>query len=83
MRHKFKSVEGAVRRIRQLEKIVVDCSGLLKRFDDERKSLAMLAADGPCFFNPLVAMEAKQLRDELLRQMKLNPDGTFINGGKS
>lgn len=39
---------------------------LIKRLTVERLLLAKLAADKPMFSNPLVAMEAKSLRDSVL-----------------
>lgn len=35
---------------------------------EHRRLLAMLAADTPQFFNPLHAMAAKQLRDDVLKE---------------
>ncbi len=81
MSRRFKTIEGAVRRIRQLEKQKEVLDTLLEEYARDRKQLAMLAAKGPCFFNPLVAMEAQTLRDEILKDMGMNPDGTFIPKG--
>src|SRR2546430_5220194 len=40
------------------------------------------AAKGPAFNNPLHAMAAEQVRDEILKQVHhLNPDGTPMNYG--
>jgi hypothetical protein len=84
-KHRFKSIEGAVRRIRQLEKIIEqyrDISGDLSAdnqiFDQDRKLMARLAADGPCFDNPLIIYEAKCLRDRLLAMQRLTPDGKYM-----
>jgi hypothetical protein len=43
--------------------------------------MARLAADGPCFFNPLEAMAAKQRRNLLLAAQWLNPDGSPVPKG--
>lgn len=78
MKHKFKSIDGAVRRIRELEKIVASYGAIVSRLNNERQLLAKLAARGPCFYNPLEAMVAEKLRDDILRRVQLNPDGTSI-----
>lgn len=65
-----KTLAGATRRVRALQKQIE----LLKC---DRMVLAMLAADGPAFYNPLTAATAKTLRDEILRRdCKMNPDGS-------
>ncbi len=38
--------------------------------------LARLAADGPTFFDPMKVAEARKIRDETLKNLGLNPDGT-------
>jgi hypothetical protein len=88
VKHRFKSIEGAVRRIRQLEKQQRIATGILtgrnleiKQLDSDRKLMARLAADGPCFFNPLEAMAAKQRRNLLLAAQWLNPDGSPVPKG--
>jgi hypothetical protein len=40
----------------------------VKALNRERLMLAMLAADTPQFFNPLMAMEAAELRDRILSE---------------
>ncbi len=64
--YKAKSLSGAQSRVRQLSKQVAERDQLLERWSYERRMLAKLAAETPQFFNPLVAMEAKQIRDEIL-----------------
>jgi hypothetical protein len=67
MKHRFKSVDGAVRRIRQLEKAIKERDALLERWSHERTILAKLSAKTPQFYNPLEVVYAEQLRDEILR----------------
>lgn len=40
---------------------------LLSQWDRERRLLARLASDEPLFYNPLDVMEAKQIRDKILK----------------
>lgn len=89
MAYQAKSISGAQRRVRELEKLRSQLTALLenhatrlKEADGKLKSLAKLAAKGPCFFNPLEAFSAEHLRDEILASMGLNPDGTFMTKGK-
>lgn len=77
MKHRYKSIDGAVRRIRQLEEIVADYRDITDRYAADRNTLAKLAAKGPAFFNPLEAMAAEEVRDRILASMGMNPDGTF------
>jgi hypothetical protein len=44
---------------------------MIARLKAERLALAKLAADTPQFFNPLIAMEVKKLRDQLLAKAGL------------
>lgn len=75
MKNKFKSIDGAVRRIRELEKIVESYEGIATRFKNDRNLMAKLAADGPTFYDSFAAMAAKIRRDEILKEMGLAPDG--------
>lgn len=75
--YKAKSLTGARRRVRVLEKLMESQRDLLDQYADDRKTLAKLAAEGPTFFNPLHVMAAKGLRNSILANMGLNPDGTF------
>jgi hypothetical protein len=68
-----KTLQAERRRIRQLlgwyEK---EC----RKLDGQRIALARLAAEGPCFNSPLIVYEAKQLRDQILREKcRLSPEG--------
>jgi hypothetical protein len=82
---RFKSVENAEKRIRLLEKQLKELDAICSRYKRDYQtaqsvclSLAKLAADGPCFFNPLDIATAKEGRDMILRSAGLNPDGSFI-----
>lgn len=68
--YKSKSLASAQKRVRQLQRQVADRDELLNQFDRDRRLLAMLAADTPQFFNPLVAMEAKNVRNRILASGK-------------
>ena len=76
---RFKSLESAERRIRQLQQRIKDYEAICARKTDELHLLAKLAATGPAFFNPLEAAAAEKIRDALLYRMRMNPDGTFLN----
>lgn len=67
MKHKFKSLNGALRRIRELRRHINERDELLDSWSRERKLLAKLAADTPQFYNPLQVAEAKRIRDEILK----------------
>jgi hypothetical protein len=86
-----KTLAGAQCRVRQLEKIVAsmnngwaDCECRENKANANCQLLARLAAKGPAFDNPLEAMAAGKIRDEVLCDIGLNPDGTKIGmgGGK-
>jgi hypothetical protein len=64
--YKAKSLSAAQAAVRRLRRQIAERDELLTRFDRERRLMARLAAETPQFFNPLVAMEAKQIRDRLL-----------------
>lgn len=65
--YKAKSLSGAQKRVRQLEKLLATASGLLERYAKERWLLARLAEKNPQFDNPLIAWEAERIRDEILK----------------
>lgn len=65
--YKAKSLKGAEREVRKLRKSVQERDALLNNWAQERIALAMLAAETPQFYNPLLAMQAKQLRDRILK----------------
>lgn len=74
-----KSLAGAQRRVRELDKLVNKITQLLEKYAETRRLMAKLAADGPAFDNPLHAAAAKDLRDTILREeCRLNPDGTPV-----
>ena len=69
--HKFKSIDGAVRRVRELERQLVEYKKICERLDKEKRVLAKLASDKPEFFNPLAVAAAKEIRDEVLAIRRL------------
>ena len=64
--YKAKSLVSAQTMVRRLRRQIAERDELLTRFDSERRLMARLAAETPQFFNPLVVMEAKQIRDHIL-----------------
>jgi hypothetical protein len=64
--YKAKSLTSAQTLVRRLRRQIAERDDLLTRFDRERRLMARLAAETPQFFNPLVVMEAKQIRDRIL-----------------
>lgn len=77
--YKAKTLSGAQSRVRDLEKVRAKMEKLLRQYQQERRLLAMLAADGPCFDNPIVVAEAKQMRNNVLRiECRLTPDGKYL-----
>lgn len=77
--YKARSLKGAERRVRELLKQRAYHIEILENWNKERKLLAKLAAEGPCFDNPLIAHEAKKIRDHILSLMNLGPDGKFLD----
>lgn len=74
--YKAKSITGAQAYVRSLQKQLKHTSKLLERYAIERRYMAMLAADGPAFDNPIKIYQAKKIRDEILRiECRLQPDG--------
>ena len=73
--YKAKTITGAQRRVRELQKQNDDLNELASRLMNERVALAKLAADGPAFFNPLEVMNAKRIRDGILARNGFGPDG--------
>lgn len=76
--YKAKSLAGAQRRVRALLKQRAHLISLLERYVSERKALAKLAAKGPAFSNPLEAFAAEKVRDAVLNELGMNPDGSFL-----
>lgn len=81
--YKAKSLKAAERAVRSLTKQRAERDELLNIFDRERKILAKLAADTPQFFNPIEVMEAKKIRDLILKQLNesISPTAAGGNGG--
>lgn len=67
--YKATSLKAAERAVRSLTKQRAERDALLTIFDRERKMLAKLSAETPQFFNPLDVMEAKKIRDLILKQL--------------
>ena len=67
-RYTARTLAGATRRVRQLEDQIRVLNEITRRYWNERRLLAMLAAPTPQFDNPLVMMEVEKLRDEILRK---------------
>lgn len=67
-RYTARTLVGATRRVRQLEDQICVLDQIARRYRDERRLLAMLAAPTPQFDNPLLVMEVERLRDEILRK---------------
>lgn len=84
--YRAKTLSGAQAYVRMLLKQRERTHRLLEQIDQERKqllvdrrTLAKLAAKGPCFYNPLEAFAAETLRDNILRiECSLTPDGKYI-----
>ena len=75
--YQAKSLKGAERRVRDLERRNGACSKLLERYTLDRRALAMLAATGPAFYNPLNVFDAQHIRDAILaRECNMKPDGS-------
>ena len=55
----------------QIDQLQID----IKTLKTERNVLAMLSADKPQFFNPLGGIEAKNLRDRILKDKPSHKDG--------
>lgn len=87
--YRAKSIKSAERKVRALLRAVEcreDVISLLRddllRSKKESELLAMLAAKGPAFDNPILAAQAEILRDKVLNRIGLNPDGTYIKAVK-
>lgn len=82
---RFKSIGTAESRVRLLEKRLAELDAICCRRTSELRFqrqvsvlLARLAAKGPAFFNPLEALDAERVRDLILAENGMNPDGTFV-----
>ena len=79
--YKAKSISGAEREVRRLRKSFKHFVDLFEEAHKDRVILAKLAAEGPCFFDPLTVIKAKRRRDELLRTFcNLGSAGQFLKG---
>lgn len=76
-RNRFKSIEGAERRVALLERQIEANGGTIRAMVNDMRVLARLAADGPAFDNPLAIIAAKHIRDRVLADINLNPDGSY------
>lgn len=81
--YKAKSIEGAQRKVRQLQRDneqlraeLAYVDRYLVREQHTSRLLARLAAKGPAFDNLMVALEAETRRDQILAELGMNPDGT-------
>lgn len=61
------SLPAAIREVRRLRHMYRELDAIAIRYRQERNTMARLAAEKPQFFNPLEAMDAKKLRDEIIR----------------
>lgn len=83
--YRAKSISGAQSFVRRLLRLLEQHKGfeqdLIGQRDQaraERRLMAMLAAEGPCFSSPITVAEAKKVRDQILAsECNLNPDGTY------
>lgn len=74
--YKAQTISGAEREVRRLRRFNRELLAMLDEYAHDRVTLAKFAADGPAFDNPIVVMEAKKLRDSILRdRCRLAPDG--------
>ena len=67
--YKARSLKNAQATVRNLRKQVAECHALLDKWSRERVMLAQLACETPQFFNPLDVMEAKKIRDRVLKPL--------------
>ena len=67
--YKARSLKGAEAQVRNCRKQIRQRDEVIDRLIGERNALAKLAADGPQFNNPIEAMAAKKIRDEVLKRI--------------
>jgi len=72
---RFRTHAEAEQRLSQVEKKLEQERDRVELCRQRMLMLAKLAADGPCFFNHLHVAEAKALRNDLLYQAGLRPNG--------
>jgi hypothetical protein len=77
--------EAAERKNRTLEERLKAAESYIEVIGRERRQaerhcilLAKLAADGPAFYNPREAIDAKRIRDAVLYHQGMNPDASPI-----
>jgi hypothetical protein len=74
--YKATSLRSAERMVRSLRKTLrIECEGHAK-CKRELQLMAKLAATGPAFYNPLHVVAAQEIRDRILREIGLKPDGS-------
>ncbi len=66
----------ARKQIEQMREQLQGMHDMIQVLTKQRFALAKLSATGPAFLNPLEAMEAESIRDEILNVLDMNPDGT-------
>lgn len=76
--YKARTLNGAQRMVRWLQRQRGEDAELIKRLDEQNKLLAMLAADGPCFTEPTLVWKANGIRDRTLAKLGLAPDGKLL-----
>lgn len=76
--YKARSLKAAEKRVNLLRRHVQELDAIARFYKLERDLIARLAATGPAFFNPLDAAEAEGIRNRVLREQRMNPDGTYI-----
>ena len=67
MPYKAKTLSGAERRVRQLEKKVEALKASNQELAAERLILAKLSAETPQFYNPFDIISAKEIRNRILK----------------
>lgn len=83
--YKAKSLKNAEIMVRQLRRQVQECDRYLghwmnrcKVLSNELRLVSRLAVKEPAFFSLLESCEAVKIRDRVLAESGMNPDGTLI-----
>jgi len=63
----IKKYNKALRCVNEIETRIAELKAENEQLKTDRFNLARLAADTPQFYNPIVAMQAENLRDEILK----------------
>ena len=74
LKHRFKSLDGAVRQLRHTERTRDWYIRYAINAEARLKLMARLASDVPQFSNPLEVIAAKKIRDEILGGNICNAD---------